>query len=169
MSTHYSLAHKTRDLRNQAKIWAVALIQKCKARSNKTRKIPILCYAGMSGTSAATALSLALLEIDPNFVFKMCYVRKKNEKSHGNNIEHDLEEHQDWSKTFLVFVDDFISSGDSRKFVVKAANEKFTEMENWRPDICEWVKSNFVPLPKNKNVPTIEINYTPERNPEWFE
>jgi orotate phosphoribosyltransferase len=148
-------------LQARAAAWAADLIAKCRDRKNKTKKIPILCYSGMSGVAAATALSLALLELNPKFKFRMAYVRKKGEDSHGNSVEHDLEDHTDteWEKTFLVFVDDFVSSGASRKYVVLNCYGQFCRKKMSDPDTR--VGHRFVP--------TISINYEPSAETNWFE
>lgn len=160
MSTHYSLALQPVLLLARADIWAKELIGKCKKGRAKQKKIPILCYSGMSGVAAATALALALHTLNPKFKFHMAYVRKKHEDSHGNSVEHDLE-HQtdtDWDESFLVFVDDFICSGDSRRYVVEKVYDKF--------------RRHF---PENRRlvarlVPTVSINYEPtDLTTHWWD
>ncbi len=79
---------------------------------------PVLVYSGMSGVSAATALSLALHPLGVNY--HMCYIRKENEVSHGVKIEHTFV---GWDDKIpegftLVFVDDFISSGTTMKYCI---------------------------------------------------
>jgi hypothetical protein len=77
-------------------------------------KIPLLVYTGMSGTSIATTLSIKLFEA--GVVHHMMYVRKKEEISHGNQIEENLpwgqmERAAALEKCVAIFIDDQICSG----------------------------------------------------------
>lgn len=70
----------------------------------------VLCYRGMSGIVAATNLSNALTVLE--VPHGKCYVRKEEEKSHGNQVERANLPSSQYMPTF-VFVDDFIDSGDT--------------------------------------------------------
>jgi hypothetical protein len=81
--SHYSLAQKPAKL----KAWANKV-----ANSIKEEGIfnPVLVYTGMSGIAGATALSLALNDL--NIKHGMAYIRKEHEQSHGEAIEFDVVE-----------------------------------------------------------------------------
>lgn len=85
-----------------------------------------LCYRGMSGISTATAIMCAMLSSREFRKYAnritMVYVRKPEEKSHGEAIEvsSPVEHHMagcDIALHPVVFVDDFISSGETRNIV----------------------------------------------------
>lgn len=100
--SHYSLAQKPKELLK----WAEAIAVDIYVREIR---YPVLVYRGMSGISAATALSLQLHIL--GIQHGMVYVRKENEDSHGDEIEREPFEND--NPTF-IFVDDFISSGDTK-------------------------------------------------------
>lgn len=86
-------------------------------------KFPILVYRGMSGTTAATAISMFINKTG-TVDYATVYVRKKNEKSHGNNVEH--------SRIILggrepvwIICDDFISTGRTVLEILKAITNFF--------------------------------------------
>lgn len=91
-------------------------------------KFPILVYRGMSGTTAATAISMFINKTD-NVDFGTVYVRKKNEKSHGSSIEHSriiLGER----KPVWIICDDFICTGGTALEILKAITKFFnTEID----------------------------------------
>lgn len=91
--------------------------------------IPVLCYSGMSGVAHATALALELYKI--GLKFHMGYVRKDTERSHGCQVETSNDVSDSGKMGVLVFVDDFISSGNTREYVVSKisniTNVKITE------------------------------------------
>lgn len=101
--SHYSLAQKPKQLLKWAENIAVDIYL-------REIQYPVLVYRGMSGISAATALSLQLhiLGIDHGMV----YVRKDNEDSHGDSIEREPF-NNDFTPTF-IFVDDFVKSGETK-------------------------------------------------------
>lgn len=126
---HYSKAQKPGALRDYAVEAAARII----SHFHGKRATPVLCYTGMSGTATATALSLALHAQCPEFTFGMCYVRKANERSHGS-----MEE-LDWTgdkepplshERIGVFVDDFVSCGNTLRRVVRRTKH-----------ICVWDKN----------------------------
>lgn len=92
----------------------------------------MLCYRGMSGTSMATALMLALFQSGfPKDQLGMVYVRKKNESSHGRSVEvHNLPDNPS-VKTAWIFVDELICSGETFRAVddglVKHAVKSYTD------------------------------------------
>ncbi len=86
-------------------------------------KFPILVYRGMSGTTAATAISMFITKTD-TVDFGTVYVRKKNEKSHGSSIEHSRIILGD-RKPVWIICDDFISSGTTALEVLKAITAFF--------------------------------------------
>lgn len=101
--SHYSIGQKPHELFKWSK-------QMAKDIKEANLDYPVLVYRGMSGTSLATGLSLALYEIEVDH--GMLYIRKPEEQSHGCSIESDSFVSS--LKGNLIFVDDFISSGDTR-------------------------------------------------------
>lgn len=110
-SSHYFIAQDPKELRR----WAVDAAKAIVAHYRAKKLRPLFCYTGMSGVSHATALALALQSYRSGFKFGMAYVRKDNEKSHGNNVETAYPGHMEDYE--LVFVDDFVMSGTTFKFV----------------------------------------------------
>lgn len=74
-------------------------------------KFPILVYRGMSGVTTATTIANFLKSTTrEGRHYAMMYVRKEDEKSHGNNVEY-TECHPNDREVVWVFCDDFISTG----------------------------------------------------------
>lgn len=115
---HYSLAQRPAELYNWANDSAKKLVKGME--SDFKGLTPVLVYAGLSGISHATALSMVLHKRTPHFMF---YRRKKHERAHGNERwEHNipspdwrLQEATNIEGLFLVFVDDLVSSGITKK------------------------------------------------------
>jgi orotate phosphoribosyltransferase len=120
-STHYSAAQDPARLARIADRNATKLIEYMTA--NYPDCIPVLMYRGMSGIANATAVSLAL-HAKGYKKHRMIYVRKKNEDSHGCDVETSVS-FTDPDKVVLVFVDDFISSGETFKAVAKKVKSEF--------------------------------------------
>lgn len=86
---------------------------------------PLLVYSGMSGVSIATAIQQELMNINANWVQCLprpskhviaCYVRKPDEKSHGLGrveMRYPCKMSEIPQRYYPIFVDDFISSGDT--------------------------------------------------------
>lgn len=111
---HYSHALNPKALRRSANACAEAL------KADLTPgEIPVLCFRGLSGTASATALSLALDAIGVDH--GMVYVRKPGEQSHGEACQRELPALPQGSVFVQVFVDDFISSGETRSIVLSVA------------------------------------------------
>lgn len=83
---------------------------------------PLLCYSGMSGTAIATSMSLSLAKNYEKFEFYMAYARKKNERSHGDTVEYSSAASN--KNYMLVFVDDFISSGETFYYTIEKVVKK---------------------------------------------
>jgi orotate phosphoribosyltransferase len=124
-STHYSKALNPTLLYRAANQAAEDLVAKAAG------KRIVLVYSGMSGVSFATALSIAV-ETQYNVEVDMIYVRKENEASHGRKVEHSLGVFQ--TPSFIVFVDDFISSGATAYRCRKAVNGKWKDATYARYD-----------------------------------
>ena len=109
MGTHYSHAQDGHILMR----WA-----KEKTRILKDLDVDqgqvVLCYTGMSGVAYATALMLELTSA--GVLHKMCYIRKPDEKTHGRPVERSELLFVDDGDTY-VFVDDFIESGATLRYV----------------------------------------------------
>lgn len=109
---HYSYAQKPYMLKPWAYEEATSLIELNYSHI-------VLVYSGMSGISAATALSLALYERSKDH--SMIYIRKSNEVSHGESIE--CENFYSLENATFLFVDDFIQSGTTRDYCLNKLNE----------------------------------------------
>lgn len=86
-------------------------------------KYPILIYRGMSGTTTATAIAVNIPE-EHRKSFGMVYIRKKNEKSHGNRVEYSYLDPADREVVWVV-CDDFISSGTTALEILKVVSQYF--------------------------------------------
>lgn len=86
-------------------------------------KFPILVYRGMSGVAAANTIA-NFMTSQHGTHYAMMYVRKKNEKSHGQRIEYTTR-HQGDREIVWVFCDDFISKGKTMLDVVKTVSRYF--------------------------------------------
>lgn len=121
-STHYSYSQNPMKLAAWAKKKAAAM-----AEGRAKREYFVLCYAGMSGVSFATALSLALHAI--KVPHGMCYVRKANEVSHGLTKEVNVTLKAN-NIIVPVFVDDFIDCGGTfSRVMVEVTSESLG---------CDW-------------------------------
>lgn len=109
---HYSHAQKPYLLKSWANTEAERLI-------NLNYSSIVLVYSGMSGISAATALSLALYERSKDH--SMVYIRKEFETTHGESVE--CESFYNLENATFFFVDDFIQSGATRDFCLDKLND----------------------------------------------
>ena len=112
---HYSYGQKPARLRIWAEKVADRLIEHYRGKGTG----PLLVYRGLSGTTMATALALALTQKAPLLEFGMVYVRKPEERSHGASVEWELHA----TETTLLdpcFIDDFISSGSTYRACMTA-------------------------------------------------
>lgn len=89
----------------------------------ETDKYPILIYRGMSGTTTATAIAVSIPE-EHRHNFGMVYVRKKNEKSHGQKIEYSSLDPAN-REVVWILCDDFISSGKTALEIIKEVSTYF--------------------------------------------
>lgn len=137
MGTHSSIGQDVSTLRRWAKRSANSLYMR---RPKVTSYI--FCYAGMSGTSLATALALEYGALDKKF--GMLYVRKKGEKSHGRAVESSIGNL--YKKAMLVFVDDFSDSGETRNRVIRIARKYVKD------EITEEVPTEFYQVFQNNTV-----------------
>lgn len=113
MFTHYGASMIPRNLREQAEF----MVELLKKKFPKKTANFVLFYSGMSGVASATALSYAML--DKIKLAGMVYVRKKNEESHGENIEISLlNDHLETDIIVPIFVDDFICNGVTCRYVM---------------------------------------------------
>jgi len=85
----------------------------------------ILCYTGLSGITLSTAIGLQLFTchgIEPGYI----YVRKKGEDCHGDSVEHEncLNVRLRTKTDLYVFVDDFISDGDTMNRLLTICKDK---------------------------------------------
>jgi hypothetical protein len=112
-SSHYDCSQELKKLNRLAASRAAELIKRFTKKEYRGF-IPMLVYSGMSGIAFATAIGIHLEKAKARYV--MAYVRKKNENSHGEKIEYTSLGAD--RKYQLVFVDDFICSGDTFNYVI---------------------------------------------------
>lgn len=119
-TTHYGHAMRILELSDNAREMAEAFRSFMSERGNQPVAI---CYRGMSGVATATALMLAILRTESEDhavlpLITMVYVRKEGEKSHGFEVEFSKQDRKlplsCLEGMALIFVDDFIDSGDTR-------------------------------------------------------
>ena len=140
LSTHYSQAMNPAYMRNWAEIEGTELITYMDSLPYKDRYYPVLFYRGMSGVSHASWLSAFLLG---KLEHGQLYIRKKKEVSNGVDVEQSLSIHSH-TNIVLVFVDDFICSGDTLMTCLKKI--KFH---------CDFIKQDKIYLALEKR-----MNYT---------
>lgn len=82
-------------------------------------RYPVLIFRGMSGTALAVRVSdeLATAGVEHGMV----YVRKPEEQSHGTKLEYDYDRDKANNHGQVVFVDDFIGRGTTRRVTCEAA------------------------------------------------
>lgn len=107
--SHYSKAQEIGALNEWAEVAAKEVFKQVRKIDKKAK--PLLIYRGMSGIATSTALASAMYRLKGMQDFGMMYVRKKEEKSHGSRVEHSYNYKH---KYVIVFVDDFVTSGDTR-------------------------------------------------------
>lgn len=112
MSTHYSCALDPVELSSFADSTADTLIALLETEGIAMSRV-FLAYRGLSGIALATALSLSILK-KTNVAVGMTCVRKPPDylNSHGYAIEKSADYGEN---SYIVFVDDFISSGATLK------------------------------------------------------
>ena len=131
MGTHYSTCFNVQAMMR----WAKDVADEIKNYSKEYDLYPILVYSGMSGISHATYLATYL---KTNFTH--VYIRKNEEKSHGEQVEHNIDEYffclnKNYDKfnkdnCFIVFVDDFISKFKTFDYCMKRLSE-----QDWIEDV----------------------------------
>jgi len=129
-SSHYSKAQNISELNFNCAAWATHIMKMC----NKRRRnwFPILCYRGMSGIASATAVAMQMHLKDPEFAFGMVYVRKEDEDSHGSDLEmNGIEDVPEGKRRVLVFVDDFICGGTTRRHCMHAITKMMDTDSDW--------------------------------------
>lgn len=122
MRTHYSYGLAPALLGE----WARKMAATMRNRLSRNNIIPVLCFRGMSGTTTATALSLALYA--EGMEVGMMYVRKEDEDSHGAGVEVELPDVEADQRVLLIFVDDFVSSGQTFRDVRDKAEAKLMKV-----------------------------------------
>lgn len=113
-STHYALSLKI-DM----------LMEHCQRMVPTIRNVvgpyrPVFCFSGFSGSGTATALATEYYrQCGPTF--GMIYVRKSGEGCHGNPQYECSLNNVEKHRFTLVFVDDTVSSGETRRRVIHGA------------------------------------------------
>ena len=120
---HYSLGQRPLLLASWAKKAATQLRKTLEKEFGPDAR-PIFVYRGMSGIAHATALSLEWERRSRSWMRQLpgsfAYVRKPNEKSHGCEVEFEIAPNLDNAPIIPVFVDDFVSSGETRVRTMRA-------------------------------------------------
>lgn len=83
-------------------------------------RYPVLIFRGMSGTALAVRVSDELA--NAGVEHGMVYVRKPEEQSHGTKLEYDYDRDKANNHGQVVFVDDFIGMGTTRRKTCEAAS-----------------------------------------------
>lgn len=124
VSTHYSRALEP----NYMYDWAVEAAPKLinAVRRSFPDHFPVLVYTGMSGISHAAYLACELHQYE-DFPFGQMYVRKAGEQSHGSRVEAQLP-YTD-QPLLLIFVDDFIDSGETMAVTFRRAHERAVDLK----------------------------------------
>lgn len=107
---HYSIAQNVGVLSS----WSRDSARNIHRTFSHDDNITALIYSGMSGIALATAVQLAYYS-EYEKKLQMIYVRKENEFSHGNAVEFNFIPYESGNNTNhnLIFVDDFIDTGDT--------------------------------------------------------
>jgi orotate phosphoribosyltransferase len=116
---HYSIAHEPATVLKWCRELAPAIYK----TFTDAKRFPCFVYSGMSGTSLATALLMYMHTEYPT------YVRKEGERSHS---DHRVEFSYPVSnvKYELLFVDDFISSGETLKRCIHSVKHKVNSIKD---------------------------------------
>jgi len=118
---HYSYAQHPHKLLP----WAIAM---AKDIQDKGITNPILVYRGMSGISAATAISLELYRL--GIEVGMFYIRKDSEQSHGEIFTHSYEwQGQIPEDACFIFVDDFVAGGTTWRECLRIVEMEWKEIK----------------------------------------
>lgn len=121
LGTSYLHSHYGNSMNaNEMREWGPKIAESVEAII-KDGKFPILIYRGMSGVATATTIANNMTSTCGDD-FAMMYVRKKNEKSHGQRVEYTKFFPKD-REIVWIFCDDFISSGKTTLEVVKAISK----------------------------------------------
>ena len=125
-SSHYSQSFNPELMKAWAKkaAWAVNFKKNEDFPGNRI----VLVYTGMSGVAHGMYLSAALHR--NNVKHEHLYVRKAHEKSHGRKVESSLFDDYRNNKYVLVFVDDYIFGGTTRKSCITTVFADTSMKEN---------------------------------------
>lgn len=147
-TTHYSLAQKPDVLLAWANGTAInvrAMLENEPTlhygdQDHLTERLPIFCFAGYSGSAHGTALTLAYHQ-KYGHEFGIMYVRKESETkdTHGCEIERALDR-VTCRPSILVFVDEQVSSGDTRSRVLRKARAKLKEGNIYKVDTKHYIQ-----------------------------
>lgn len=138
--SHYSLAQEPLLMIP----WAKKIAYKIDAKYRNSPILPVLIYRGMSGVAHATAVSL-MYTLETGKTLGMIYVRKSNEKSHGSSIEYDSDfiyRENNPNKIDLIFIDDFISSGETFACCLEAFAREFKRMKIEKNEVFYTTKNH---------------------------
>jgi orotate phosphoribosyltransferase len=131
-TSHYGISQKP----DQLIPWAGDAVKKLhKIMIDGGYRIPIFCYRGMSGVSHATMIATQYYMEHGNS-FAMFYCRKPNEKSNSSRKNEYSCGYSDIEGKFIVvFVDDFIDSGETVKIVVNKTREHLITHDGFVRDV----------------------------------
>lgn len=142
-STHYSIGLEAKKLHKWAKKTALNVVKDYRARRVQPASRIVLAFTGMSGTTLATALSLAIYELTAGkIVTNQVYVRKQGEDSHGYMCEY--TDDVNFKRDYVLFVDDFVDTGATAARVLHELNYSFTTDHSAEIDGMVLQKSSLV-------------------------
>lgn len=114
MATHYSHAFEHDKLEQ----WATKGVQQLRSLIDPAL-VPVFCYTGFSGSAHGQAVVRAWIK-NYHADYGEVYVRKEGEQTHGGATEWSFSSPTARkSKQIIVFVDDFVSSGKTRQYLLE--------------------------------------------------
>jgi hypothetical protein len=131
MSSHYSCAFHS-SFNSRAREVAKKIVDMFEEIG---KGYPVLCYTGFSGITLATLIAQHIRMLGMRV--EHIYVRKEGEKSHGG-VYYEFSCRNLGSQAVPLFVDDFISTGDTHEHVRKNLIKFHAETERDLPGYDCW-------------------------------
>lgn len=110
MCTYEYTLFRSDDLQNTSRLLAHK-IEEFRLKEKPLANCIILIGRGMSGCAAATAISVSYK--NPLVTVWTSIIRKEHDNSHGSSIVNVTALYKDQDRALIVFVDDFIATGDT--------------------------------------------------------
>ena len=105
-------------------------------KSDLTKNITLYCM-GSSGAIIATIFYQILSKLMPDIKIEICHVKKSGEESHSGAINFS-------SSNISVFVDDFISSGQTVRTCIDKIKTYGYEFESFDYIVVSWARNEFI-------------------------